>query len=147
MKIIKYMLLVMFLLPTTQGFATIIVPGGFHGTWNCNLDGRPAEIEFYSKDRRVCHGSICSVIVAADLVGRVSDNGGPWKYLRTRKLNGNDPRTKNKSHIQAFTFDNKEPWLLMLNTWRDRNDYANYLTGYSTWHGTIFPIQCQRESL
>ncbi|MGA9379452.1 MAG: DUF6006 family protein, partial [Phormidium sp.] len=74
------------------------------GTWDCNLDGRPAVIEFSRQqipDRcEMVNGQrICRRVFGSRFVGRISDNGKAWKPLETRNFNNNDPPASVKDHL------------------------------------------------
>ncbi|MBF2014710.1 MAG: hypothetical protein IGS23_05770 [Rivularia sp. T60_A2020_040] len=111
------------------------------GTWNCNLDGRRAVLELSLGNTVTDNGNgTSSVTVGTKIYGRISDNGGSWVNLEQRTLTSNDPSTRRRDHILPLKYNNRDNWLLMMHTFNRK-----YASGYTTWSGIPFGLQCQKR--
>jgi hypothetical protein len=106
-----------------------VLKSDWDGTWDCNLDGRSAVVEFSyeSTEDRV--------------FGRISDNGGEWIDFGERKLDGSDLRSSRRDHMLPLLYNGKVKWMLMMHTWE-----RNYASGYTYWEGIPFGLQCHKRS-
>lgn len=61
----------------------------FFGLWDCNIDGRPAQMQWKVVDdpQTTCDGDVCSTTSGVRLIGRFSDNGNRWVPLGKRFSN------------------------------------------------------------
>ena len=110
-------------------YPTDVLKSDWEGKWDCNLDGRPAVVQFSydSVENRV--------------FGRISDNGEPWVDFGQRNLDKSDLRTSRRDHMLPLLYNSKVKWMLMMHTWN-----RNYASGYTYWEGIPFGLQCQRQS-
>lgn len=118
---------------------TDVIPPDWTGRWNCNLDGRPAVLELNLANTTVCNGNICSTTFGTRIAGRISDNGGPWVGIEQRAFAAGDPPTARTDHMLPLRYNNTANWMLMMHTWN-----RNFASGYSTWNGIPFGLQCRR---
>ena len=107
--------------------AETISPSDWEGTWNCNLDGRPAVLIFE--------------VNGSTVTGRINDSNRGWVTLVERDFDGSDPSSSRSDHLLPLLYNNTEHWLLMMHTWN-----SNYASGYTRWQGIPFGLQCQRSS-
>jgi hypothetical protein len=113
----------------TRSSSTDVLKSDWEGVWNCNLDGRPARVEFiYDSGSNKVYGN-------------VSDSNGPTVALGERKLNKLDLKSSRQDHRLPLLYNSKVNWMLMMHTW-DRN----YASGYTYWQDIPFGFQCKRES-
>lgn len=125
--------------------ARSVDPPKWSGRWTCNLDGRPAVLELTGNidpnwcwlDKEACE-FLCTLIGSDTVAGRLSDNGWPWQTIYTRPFYPESSEKPEYEHVIPLELNN-EPWLLLMHTWN-----KNYMSGYTTWHGRAFGIQCNR---
>jgi hypothetical protein len=117
---------------------TVILPD-WAGTWNCNLDGRPAVMQLWLANTRTCNGSICSITYGTRIDGRISDNSGPWRSLNQRNYTSGDLASSRRDHMLPVQFNNTDNWLLLMHTGN-----RNFISGYTTWNRIPFGFQCRR---
>ena len=112
-----------------------VVREWYFGTWDCNIDGRPAQMQWYVVDdpQTTCNGDICSSTSGVRVVGRFSDNGGPWVPLAKRSSNS---RTSELGI--RYLGNEQDNWYLKYN---NRTRVAD---GWTTWRGNRYPLQCQK---
>lgn len=130
-------------IPTT---AQSVNQAEWSGRWSCNLDGRPAVIELTgNRDPNTCLFDkqagefVCTLIgTSTNVAGRLSDNGGSWQTIYTRPFYPERGELPKYNHVIPLRLNN-EPWLLLMHTWNKR-----YMSGYTTWRGRAFGIQCNR---
>lgn len=101
----------------------------FSGTWQCRIDGRPAQMrwEVRSKTIQNCRGNICSQSQVAYYQGWFSDNGARFVPLTHVGSSGS---TLTLRHSDGNT------WFL-----RYASGRAN---GHTTWNGRRYPLSCSR---
>lgn len=110
------------------------------GKWNCNLDGRSAVIELGLANTTVCNGNICSTTSGTRIAGRVSTNGGAWVPIEQRAFVSTDLPSSRLDHMLPLRYNKTDNWMLMMHTW-DRN----FASGYTTWSGIPFGLQCRKS--
>jgi Family of unknown function (DUF6006) len=106
----------------------------YFGDWNnCNIDGRPARMQWKVVDdsQTSCQGNVCSQTSGVKVVGRFSDNGGAWVPLKVNYSQGNDVGIR----YQGGEPDN---WFLRYSPQRKT------ASGYTTWRGNRYPLSCSR---
>ncbi len=118
---------------------TVILPD-WAGRWNCNLDGRQAVLELNLANTTVCQGNICSTTISTRIAGRISDNGRPWVPIEQRSFNSGDIASSRRDHMLPLRYNNTDNWMLIMHT-GDRN----YASGYTTWNGIPFGLQCRKS--
>jgi Family of unknown function (DUF6006) len=106
----------------------------YFGRWNCQIDGRPAQMQWKVVDdsQTHCSGGVCSSTSGVKVVGWFSDNGGPWVSLSKRYTQGND---------FGIRYRGGEPdnWFLRY------NPQTKSATGWTTWRGNRYPLSCQKR--
>ena len=103
------------------------------GTWNCRLNGRPAQMRWrvVNNPREVASGTTGpGATTGLKRVGSFSENGGPWTDLR-------DPRQANDGGL-FFRSANGNRWFLA-RAERGRT------TGWATAQGKRLPLVCWRR--
>ena len=103
----------------------------YHGSWSCQIDGRPARMTWkIVDDTQVnCAGDECSVVNGVATRGRFSDNGSRWVTLTAPSVNGDTLRFR---HADG-------------NPWRLRRESATRAVGHTTWNGSRFPLSCDKR--
>lgn len=122
------------LLTISAAQASQVASEWFFGNWNCQIDGRPAKMQWQvvNDPQTHCEGGVCSSTSGVKVVGRFSDNGGPWVPLVKRYRHGND---------FGIRYQGAEPdnWFLRYDPrWKTA-------TGWTTWRGNRYPLQCQKR--
>lgn len=107
--------------------AETISSSNWQGNWSCNLDGRSAVLILATNGGRVA--------------GRINDNNRGWVTLVQRNLDSNDPSSSRLDHLLPLLYNNTDHWMLMMHTWN-----SNYASGYTTWKGIPFGLQCRRSN-
>jgi Family of unknown function (DUF6006) len=107
------------------------VGGWWGGNWNCNIDGRPAQMRWRVVDdsQTTCDGNICSSTSGVRWQGSFSDNNSPWVPLT-------DPRQSSRG---GFFFRHADG-----NQWYLARPTANRTSGWTTWNGQRYPLSCWR---
>jgi Family of unknown function (DUF6006) len=125
-----------FLVTPNHAKASQAVTEWFFGTWNCNIDGRPAKMQWYVVDdsQTTCDGNICSSTSGVKVVGRFSDNGSPWVPLGKRYSN-----SQRKELGIRYLGKEQDNWLLKFDS---TTKVAN---GWTTWRGNRYPLQCKKK--
>lgn len=118
---------------------TVILPD-WAGRWSCNLDGRPAVIELNLANTTTCQGNICQTTIGTRIAGRISDNGGPWVPIEQRSFSSGDLASSRRDHMLPLRYNNTANWMLIMHTAN-----RNYTSGYTTWNGIPFGLQCRRS--
>jgi hypothetical protein len=105
----------------------------YFGNWDCNIDGRPAQMQWYVVDdpQTICSGNICSTTSGVRTVGRFSDNGSPWVPLERQWS------TSSQLGIR-YLGNEQDNWYLSYNSGTQVAD------GWTTWRGNQYPLQCRR---
>lgn len=111
--------------------ASQLVGRWWDGSWNCNIDGRPARMRWNIVDdsRTTCNGSICTTTSGVRRQGSFSDNGSRWVPL-------SDPREGNQGGLYFRHADGNQ-WYLPKPT-------GNRTTGWTTWNGQRYSLSCWR---
>jgi hypothetical protein len=123
-------------LVSSHATASQVASEWFFGLWDCNIDGRPARMQWRVVDdpQTTCNGNVCSSTSGVKVVGRFSDNGGGWVPLEKRFSN----RQKQELGIRYLGRE-QDNWYLKYDT---RTQVA---TGWTTWRGTRYPLQCRNK--
>jgi hypothetical protein len=130
------LLITLALLPLGLGMgnshASQVLSQWYFGKWDCSIDGRPSKMQWRVVDdsQTSCNGDICSTSSGVKVVGRFSDNGTAWVPLTKRYLNGNNFGIR-------YLGKEQDNWFLK---YQSSNKTA---TGYTTWRGNRYPLQCQ----
>lgn len=120
--------------PTAMG--CLITPPWFEGEWNCRIDGRPSKMEWHVESRTItsCTGTgdqeICQTQNACGVVGKFSDNGGPYYPLSARKYD---------AQFLDIRYGGLEP-----DNWRLERKNSGFAEGSTTWHGNQYPLSCRK---
>ena len=131
MKRLLYSSLLMATLVSTANASQIGVENWYMGDTTCNIDGRPARMNWKVENEWVgnCNGDICSGYENAKLVGKFSDNGGPWVALA---------RTSSATNTLYIRYLGAEQ-----DNWMLRYDPSTHrATGWTTWRGHRYPLSC-----
>lgn len=125
-----------FLVTTNRAKASQIASEWFFGTWDCNIDGRPAKMQWYVVDdpQTTCNGNVCSTSSGVKVVGRFSDNGSPWVPLGKRYS-----KSQGKELGIRYLGKEQDNWLLKY------NNTTKVANGWTTWHGNRYPLQCKNK--
>ncbi|MBE9200036.1 MULTISPECIES: DUF6006 family protein [unclassified Nodularia (in: cyanobacteria)] len=118
---------------------SVILPD-WAGKWRCNLDGRQAVLELGLGDTRICKDGLCTTTAGTRIAGRVSDNGGPWVSIEQRAFAAGDPPSSRRDHILPLRYKNTDNWLLIMHTMN-----RNIASGYTSWNGIPFGLQCRKS--
>ncbi|MBD2448659.1 hypothetical protein H6G76_16170 [Nostoc sp. FACHB-152] len=123
-------------LVSSHAKASQIASEWFFGLWDCNIDGRPAQMQWkvVNDPQTSCNGDICSTTSGVRLVGRFSDHGSAWVPLA--KSFSNSRRQDLGIRYLGAEQDN---WYLRYNS---RTKIAN---GWTTWRGNRYPLQCRNR--
>lgn len=105
--------------------------GWWGGNWNCNIDGRSAQMKWIVVDdsQTTCNGNICSTTSGVRWQGSFSDNGSRWVPLT-------NPREGNRGGLYFRHADG--------NQWYLGKPAGNRTTGWTTWNGKRYPLSCWR---
>ena len=108
-----------------------LVSGWWGGSWSCNIDGRPARMQWTPVDdsQTTCHDGVCTTTSGARWSGRFSDNGSPWV-----------PLTAARSGNQGGLFFRHADG----NQWYLAKPVSNQTSGWTTWNGRRYPLSCRR---
>jgi len=103
--------------------------GWWGGNWTCNIDGRPARMQWKVVDdsQTTCNGDTCSTTSGVRWVGSFSDNGSRWVPLT-------NPREGNRGGLYFRHADGNQ-WYLSKPT-------GSRTTGWTTWNGQRYPLSC-----
>ena len=107
------------------------VGGWWGGTWSCNIDGRPARMNWAAVDdsQTTCDGGTCASTSGARWSGRFSDNGSRWVKL-----------TNARSGAQGGVYFNHADG----NQWYLAKPGSNKAVGWTTWNGQRYRLSCWR---
>ncbi|MGK9167187.1 hypothetical protein KXR53_12865 [Inquilinus limosus] len=107
------------------------VAGWWGGTWDCNIDGRPARMRWAAVDasETTCDGDICTTSSGARWSGSFSDNGSRWVRLT-------NPRQGNRGGLFFRHADG--------NQWYLAKPVNNKAVGWTTWNGNRYSLSCWR---
>lgn len=108
-----------------------MVGGWWGGSWKCNIDGRPARMNWAAVDdsESSCDGDTCTSTSGAKWSGKFSDNGSRWVPLR-------DAREGSKGGVFFRHADG--------NQWYLAKPVGGKAQGYTTWQGKRYPLACTR---
>jgi Family of unknown function (DUF6006) len=112
-------------------YASLTVSGWWDGSWNCNIDGRPARMKWRVVDATTtnCDGEVCSTVAGSRYKGSFSDNGSAWVPLTNA--------SRGSKGGLFFHHADGNKWFLA----QPSGGKAN---GWTTWNGTRFPLSCWR---
>jgi hypothetical protein len=141
MKKIAKILMGLAVIPLTLGYlsggaqASQVATQWFFGNWDCSIDGRPAKMRWQvvNDPQTTCNGNTCSTTSGVKVVGSFSDNGGAWVPLGQRYVNGNEFGIR-------YLGAEQDDWMLRY------NPKKKVATGWTTWRGNKYPLQCTRRS-
>jgi hypothetical protein len=108
----------------------------FFGLWDCNIDGRPAQMQWKVVDdpQTSCSGGVCSTTSGVRLVGRFSDNGSAWIPLEKRFSS----RQRQDLGIRYLGAE-QDNWYLRYNS------QTKIADGWTTWRRNRYPLQCRNR--
>ncbi|MBD2592777.1 hypothetical protein H6G74_00335 [Nostoc spongiaeforme FACHB-130] len=124
------------LLLSSHTQASQIVGEWFFGSWDCNIDGRPARMEWKVVDdpQTNCNGNICSTTSGVRLLGRFSDNGSAWVPL-AKRFSSSRRQDLGIRYLGA----EQDNWYLKYNS------QTRHAEGWTTWRGNRYPLQCRKR--
>jgi len=102
----------------------------YFGTWNCNIDGRSAQMVWKVVDnpQTSCDGNVCSTSSGVAIKGWFNDSGSRWVPLESPRTVGNDFR---------FTYTgDRTGWFLRY------NPSSRSAVGNTVWQGKAYPLSC-----
>ena len=111
--------------------ASTIATQWFFGNWDCLIDGRPAQMQWsvVNNPQTQCNGDVCSTTSGVKLVGRFSDSRSPWVNL--------SKQWSNRSELGIRYLGREQ------DNWYLRQDSRTKIaTGWTTWRGNRYPLQC-----
>ncbi|HEY9694737.1 MAG TPA: DUF6006 family protein [Oculatellaceae cyanobacterium] len=125
---------VSFFVGASHASASQAVSQWYFGLWNCNIDGRPAQMQWYVVDdpQTTCSGGVCSSSSGVRVVGRFSDNRSPWVRLAKRYSNASELGIR-------YLGNEQDNWYLKYNS------NTRLAKGWTTWRGNRYPLQCQKR--
>ena len=112
------------------GQASQVASQWYFGTWNCNIDGRNAQMVWKVVDdpQTSCSGGLCSSSSGVAIKGWLSDSGSRWVPLESPRTVGNDFR---------FTYTgDRTNWFLRY------NPSSRSTVGNTVWQGKAYPLSC-----
>lgn len=123
-------------LASPQAKAGLVVSEWFFGRWDCNIDGRPAQMQWKVVDdsQTTCSGDTCSTTSGVRIAGWFSDNGSAWVPLKKRFAN-----TQRQELGIRYLGKEQDNWYLKYNS---RTKVAD---GWTTWRGQRYPLQCRNK--
>ncbi|WP_041233502.1 DUF6006 family protein [Cylindrospermum stagnale] len=123
-------------LASPQAKAGLVASEWFFGRWDCNIDGRPAQMQWKVVDdsQTTCNGDTCSSTSGVRIAGWFSDNGGAWVPLKKRFAN----KQRQELGIR-YLGKEQDNWYLKYNS---RTKVAD---GWTTWRGQRYPLQCRNK--
>lgn len=106
------------------------VGGWWGGNWKCNIDGRPARMNWSAVDdsQTSCSDGVCTSTSGARWAGKFSDNGARWVALRS-------PREGSRGMF--FRHADGNQWYLA-------KPAGGKAVGWTTWQGKRYPLSCWR---
>lgn len=109
--------------------------GWWGGTWNCNIDGRPAQMKWaaVNVDDGECSDGTCTTSSSATWKGSFSDNGSAWVPL-------NNPRKGEKGGL-FFNHADGNRWYLPE---PKQTRVGMRSVGWTTWQGNRYKLTCWR---
>ncbi len=137
MKLLQKCLLGFMLIPAGFLFnpstinASQVAREWYFGLWDCNIDGRPAKMEWYvvNDPQTTCNNGVCSSTSGVKVLGRFSDNNSPWVPLAKRSSNSTSISIR-------YLGQEQDNWYLKYNVNSGR---AN---GWTTWRNKRYPLSC-----
>ncbi|GAB4181543.1 MAG: hypothetical protein Fur006_16670 [Coleofasciculaceae cyanobacterium] len=117
-----------------------VILSDWQGTWNCNLDGRLAVLKLQLLEKRVFVDFVGSTYSELFVSGQFSDSGGAWKHVTQRSFNSGDLASSRRDHMLPLIYENRDNWMLIMHAGN-----RNYISGYTTWNGSVFGMQCRRR--
>lgn len=122
------------LLTVGAAHASQVASEWYFGKWNCQIDGRPAQMQWKVVDASEthCEGGVCSSTSGVKVVGAFSDSGSAWVPIAKRYTRGNDFGIRYQGKEQ----DN---WFLRY------NPQTRSAIGWTTWRGNRYPLACQKR--
>lgn len=108
-----------------------MVSGWWGGSWTCNIDGRPARMNWSVVDnsQTTCQGDTCTSTSGVRWKGSFSDNGARWVPLSKARL-GNQG---------GLFFRHADG-----NQWYLPRPQGNRTTGWTTWNSQRYRLSCWR---
>jgi len=108
-----------------------MVSGWWGGSWTCNIDGRPARMNWSVVDnsQTTCQGDTCTSISGVRWKGSFSDNGSRWVSLSNARLG-------NRGGLFFRHADG--------NQWYLPRPQGNRTTGWTTWNSQRYRLSCWR---
>lgn len=105
--------------------------GWWGGTWNCNIDGRPAMMKWVSVNvaEEECDDESCSQSTSVHWKGSFSDNGSRWVELSNAHM-GNQG---------GLYFNHADG-----NKWYLPKPQGGRSDGWTTWQGKRYQLSCWR---
>jgi hypothetical protein len=110
-----------------------LASGWWGGNWTCDIDGRPAQMQWSVVDagesscRDTSEGRICTSTSAVRWKGRFSDHGAAWVALT-------NPREGSRGGLYFRHADGNQ-WYLPKPT-------GGRTTGWTTWNGRRYRLSC-----
>jgi hypothetical protein len=137
---IQKVLMTLALLPLTFGYvgsdanASQVPSQWYFGQWDCTIDGRAAKMQWLVVDdpQTSCDGNVCSSSSGVKVVGRFSDSGSAWVPLGKRYLRGNEFGIR-------YLGGEQDNWMLRY------QPTTKIATGWTTWRGNRYPLQCSLQ--
>ncbi|MBD2443497.1 hypothetical protein H6G25_09890 [Dolichospermum sp. FACHB-1091] len=137
MKLLSKFLLGLMLIPSgllcnpAKIHASQVATQWYFGSWDCNIDGRSAKMQWLVVDdpQISCSGDVCSTTSGVKVVGKFSDNGGPWVPLA--KLSANPT-----SLSIRYLGQEQNNWFLRYNV------NSRQAIGWTTWREKRYPLSC-----
>lgn len=115
----------------TPATAGTVAGGWWDGSWQCNIDGRPARMRWkvVSVSSGSCNGDTCSSSEGATWRGSFSDNGSQWVGLSNLR----------PAQAGGIHFNHADG-----NTWFLPKPTNNRSKGWTTWQGQRYQLACWR---
>ncbi len=137
MKLLQKCLLGLMLIPSGLLFnprtinASQAVTQWYFGTWDCNIDGRSAKMQWLVVDdpQTHCDGEVCSTTSGVKVVGHFSDNGSAWVPLAKSSANSSSLSIR-------YLGQEQNNWFLRYNA------NSGQAAGWTTWRGKRYPLSC-----
>ena len=116
--------------------AGLVAGEWFFGLWDCNIDGRPAQMQWRVVDdsQTTCSGGVCSSTSGVRIAGRFSDNGSAWVPLEKRFSS-----KKRQDLGIRYLGGEQDNWYLKYNS------LTKVADGWTTWRGNHYPLQCRNK--
>lgn len=107
------------------------VSGWWGGSWTCDIDGRPARMNWSVVDnsQTTCQGDTCTSTSGVRWKGNFSDNGSRWVPLSNAR----------QGNTGGLFFRHADG-----NQWYLPKPQGNRTTGWTTWNGQRYRLSCWR---